>query len=472
MKLTILTTGVLVLASGAPAQEPIHRWKTTRGNDPPLVDSEGRPWTPEFLLQLDLPRLREPRRLLVPLALDDRTLLLELRPQSQRAPGCELWVDLGGGVVEERPLPPPRTYRGEVVGTPGSFVTASLRADGRLSARIRMGLDVWSVQPWSDLSPDPDPRLHAVYSGHNRPAGKPWSCPVPSPMMPGSTVSGPGTYGPAATCHDVARIGIDADYEFFQWNNGSVSETIADIDDVMNDVNGDNYEPQLQISHGIQIYVVRSNPNDPYTSSNHEVLLDQFAAEWNANFQHVERDVAHLMTGRDIDGGTIGYARLATLCAPSVAYGFAESNWQTTYFGDRVLVTAHELGHNWGANHVNCGFGHNPCKLMCPSREWWLCFGSIDWSDDTKNAINSYRASTGCTGPQPGIVYVDGSKACSNPTGSLGKPYPTVAQGLAALQPGQTLSIGAGNYPEAPLTLDASPPGNIVVATQGTVTID
>jgi hypothetical protein len=57
--------------------------------------------------------------------------------------------------------------------------------------------------------------------------------------------------------------------------------------------------------------------------------------------------VTHLFTDRDLDGNTIGIAYLDSLCDRQNAVGLTES--RNTWMDS--LVAAHELGHNFGADH-------------------------------------------------------------------------------------------------------------------------
>ncbi|HEX8684914.1 MAG TPA: Calx-beta domain-containing protein, partial [Pyrinomonadaceae bacterium] len=71
------------------------------------------------------------------------------------------------------------------------------------------------------------------------------------------------------------------------------------------------------------------------------------------------RDLAHMFTGRELDGSTIGIAWTGVVCdAPDISFGISESkfndqNPQLTPMQQRVGVTAHEIGHNFGASHTN-----------------------------------------------------------------------------------------------------------------------
>ena len=83
---------------------------------------------------------------------------------------------------------------------------------------------------------------------------------------------------------------------------------------IINTRNG-QYESQVAIRHEITQILVRTTSSDPYTSSDAATLLCQFITEWTNNQSGVPRDVAHLFTGRSINGGTIGIAAdLGDIC--------------------------------------------------------------------------------------------------------------------------------------------------------------
>ena len=93
----------------------------------------------------------------------------------------------------------------------------------------------------------------------------------------------------------------------------------------MNSVNV-QYEDEVNLTHEITTIIVRSSSSDPYTTTNAETFLDQFKDEWNSNQGSISRDVAHLFTGKSIQGGTIGIAWLGVVCFTNSAYGLVESD--------------------------------------------------------------------------------------------------------------------------------------------------
>ena len=71
--------------------------------------------------------------------------------------------------------------------------------------------------------------------------------------------------------------------------------------------------------------------------------LEQFTDEWNSNQGAIVRDVAHLMTGKNLDGNVVGIAYLTKVCLAN-SYGLSQSRFSVS-MPNRVALTAHELGH-------------------------------------------------------------------------------------------------------------------------------
>jgi len=277
---------------------------------------------------------------------------LLLQPYSTRRPNCEAIAEGPGGVRTKIDLPPSRTYRGTVQGDVKGVVAASVEGDA-VRARILLddGSD-WYVQPL----PTGGAGAHAVYRSTDI-SETPGSCAsdavrdrVAAPQMsPQAQSSG---------CVE-ADIALEADYQFFQWNGSSSTQTINDIDAVMNAVEL-IYARDVKISYKITQYLVQTTNTGKYTSTDPNTRLVQFRDWWNANQGSVTRDVAHLMTGATMNNGLIGIAYYAVVCNTSSAYGISYSPGNN--FANRVGLTAHELGHNWAAMHCN---DQADCWIMC-----------------------------------------------------------------------------------------------------------
>lgn len=443
---------------------------------------------------------------LVQTQINGQAVLLYLEPHSIRSANFELWTTLPNGTTQKLgALPPSHTVRGAVIGWDSTVVVGSLN-DGQFSGRIKTAtLGTWIVQPLSTVTPGAPRAAHVCYSvadvlstGHNcgvtsgprradaiaRP-GNHDEHPTPGggPSTPGPTPSAEWHPTPAPRdplplgFGNVCEIAFDADFEFFQLNNSSVAETVDDIERVMVDVD-EIYRSQVGISYIVNRILVRTSEPDPYTTLDHEALTNQFRSEWENN-QPGERDVAHLMTGKDINGGTIGYAFIGEICnrdgiIHDGAYGFSQSRY-TSNMALRVGLTAHELGHNWNATHCaeidngQCPTSFPPtCGIMCACNG--SCNGSVTtFGQPNIDQIVEHRNSRGCLGTNPSITYVDDSFVGSE-TGSITNPYNTLREGAWASEFGGRIIFFGGLYDadrtlrilSRPLRLEAQPGSGVV----------
>ncbi len=281
------------------------------------------------------------------LPLPGTPLALDLRPHSVRSPGYKLLVQGSDGQVRAAAPGPVRTCRGTVRGVPGSTVAASLLDDGVRAEILLPGVRSW-VEPLGDRVPGAPAGAHAVYSqddvvapGVRCATGNAGDVAAPpAPQEPG----GP----PAGACESgiyVAELACDADYEYFL-AYGSVEGVEERINDIVNAVNV-QYERDVGIRHELTAIVVRTAEPDPYPDS---LVLDDFQLEWTTNQAGIPRDVAHLFTGKN---GGPGFAWLAGICEFTEHYAVSYSDC-CGGFACATDITAHELGHVWGANHCSC----------------------------------------------------------------------------------------------------------------------
>jgi len=340
----------------------------------------------------------------VTVGLDGAPMRLLLSPHSMRSADFQLLVQVEDGIIEQAPAPV-ATYRGEVEGVPGSVVAASL-LDGQLTALVRLGpgLPVFGVQPASAAVAGASRRLHAVYSSADRVAldadcgtdtSAPW---VPEPPLP----AGP------ADADKVCEIACDADVEFYNKNGQSVPQTQADIENVLNAVEA-IYQADVGILYTTTTILVRTVESDPYSSTDPGTLLNQFSGHWNSAQGAIPRDVAHLFTGKSLAGSVIGIAQLNVICQKSAAYGLSESKWTGSMLY-RAALTAHEVGHNWSAQHCN---GDSDCSIMCSGLGG--CSGDV----------NNFGA-----GEKAQIINKKNSVSC------LSDPGPTPPPTISSLTPG------------------------------------
>ena len=111
----------------------------------------------------------------------------------------------------------------------------------------------------------------------------------------------------------------------------------------MNIVDG-IFSDQVGVQFGITDIEVLTN-NGSLTSTDPSALLTQF----RTFIGNDHPGLAHLFTGRNLDGNTIGIASLSAICSTS-GNGLTQAGGRGA-FG--ALTAAHEFGHNFGAPHDN-----------------------------------------------------------------------------------------------------------------------
>ncbi|HRP61792.1 MAG TPA: M12 family metallo-peptidase [Phycisphaerales bacterium] len=381
---------------------------------------------------LDIERA-EDASVTVPVFIDGEIKHLVLEPHSLRDATFQVLVPGRNGRLQPlHPLPEPKTYRGRIAEQPEAIVAATIIGD-RVTAFIALPDMTWHyIQPIADRVPGADSNQHLVYSGDDA-ISTPGMCgndhagfqnplgqdPQPAPGAHGfGDLKEPhadhGSDGGAATNTGFAAftavVAFDADFPYFQANNSSVNDTINAIETVMNGVNV-VYLRDTFVQHQIGTIIVRASAQaDPYTTTNHEVLLSQFRTHWIAAHTDVPRHTAHLFTGRSLDGNFIGFAWIGVVCS-NVNNGFGFALSEVTFSelaADRVALVAHELGHNWSAQHCNQAPNvSNPCHIMCSSIDGCAGYGAPQFGPQAKNAITSFAANASCLSASLQVRWVD-----------------------------------------------------------------
>ena len=149
----------------------------------------------------------------------------------------------------------------------------------------------------------------------------------------------------------VVTISTDADPEWYQLYGDKSNAVIASI---VNDAEA-IYSRQL----GIRFRIVKQHvytDGSPYGTSDPGAMLSRFTRNRengknlanNSGALDEEVDIKHLFTGKDFDGGVIGIAYIGVVCSvPGLSYGITQHYMDIADVG----IFAHELGHNFGADH-------------------------------------------------------------------------------------------------------------------------
>jgi hypothetical protein len=322
----------------------------------------------------------------VPVSLDGQTRTLTLAPRSVLSRDFRLMVTDATG-THAVPTPQETTYAGSVVEVPGSSVAASLR-NGQLEAHIRLPDGRWTIQELTDAITFAPRALHVVYRNADvlQTAG---SCGVATRHQHDAERPTGGGAGPAEV--RVCEIALDCDEAFYGRFFRNFQNTFDAALNIINAVDA-IYVNEVEIRYVVtrifvrtgQLYVTGPDLGCGTTAG----LLQEFENHWTINHWDVTRDVAHLFTGSGIGIGVIGCANLSTICTGS-AYGVSRAYLVNA--AQNIGLVAHELGHNWGANHCS----GSDCHIMCASLGG--CSGIVNaFSAGEKAEIYSHRNSRWC----------------------------------------------------------------------------
>lgn len=208
-------------------------------------------------------------------------------------------------------------------------------------------------------------------------------------------------------------LATEADYEWFA-RYGSASNT--KIQAILNQVQT-IYQNQLNLTFSVTKQIAISRNGVRYPSSNVNTLLSSFR-EYTQSKRHLgSADLFHLFTGKDTfllekDGtsnaSVIGLAYLEVTClAPAYSYGLTED------LDDSLnhVTTAHEIGHNFGAEHDAAGsIMGTVLNLNNPPTQF---------SNNSKNVISSWVSEYGSCLAQAGSTPVPGGGGSFDP-GAVG----------------------------------------------------
>jgi len=342
---------------------------------------------------------------------------LKLEAHDPFAPGAMVhWVDDTGEVVE--PADSGGTvYRGRVEGDPASWVRITMRGNA-LAGVIATGDELYFLEPaerffgnvgssetlayrlsdteseWTKGSCATKGRVRRTHQAIAQARS------VRSAMQ---QVLGPGAAAAVAANSTLkrAQIGMVADFLYF---NKHGADSATDITELINNVDG-IYQSQLGVTLDvISIVVFSTQASDPFsTSTDPNTILSSFsnwkAANDNSPSQSMwNTDIAHLITGRDLNSNVIGIAYIGALCDPTFGVGVDQDF--TNVISTLTLLPAHEMGHNFGAFHdaqanpsCPCCAGSPPTYIMNPS------LGPSNqplFSDCTKSFINPDVSAASC----------------------------------------------------------------------------
>lgn len=236
-------------------------------------------------------------------------------------------------------------FRGTVSGYADSWVRITRTSRG-WSGLIYDGLELLAVEPLAALRSGASREQLAVYRALDVPASgtcavTPENSGVSSMQsMLGEVQALAPTLGAARAQLNVAAL-LDA--QFVQGGDAA-GRALARF----NAVDGIYSE---QVGVAIRISELREVGGSAGLNSSSPQLLLRQLADFAGSSALNNPGLAHLLTGRNLDGNVVGIAYLGQLCQQAVGVGISEI--RSGSFAADVVLIAHELGHNFGSPHDN-----------------------------------------------------------------------------------------------------------------------
>jgi len=246
------------------------------------------------------------------------------------------------------------TFQGTIIGEPNSLVALTVdgtKTEGYLATESE-GFFIESAEKYSSGAGGDD---KVIYRVEDKTAADDNICGLDESMAEGmKTVSSNADLSLASgpqTGRRVLEVATEADRDFVQQpitGSGDPAKANAHILSVMNQVDA-VYRRDLNLRVVVTFqHAWMPAAADPYAGLHGGDLLNAFANYWNVNFpvsnRAYHRDAGHLFTTK---GGSVGSAISSTICrGTAAAYSFT-----STLNPAKWVVTAHELGHNLGADH-------------------------------------------------------------------------------------------------------------------------
>lgn len=378
--------------------------------------------------------------------IDDQPRTLYLTPHSMRSADFEVLVHTAAG-FEPVDVTEPATYRGYILGISESRVAASLSPEGLHAMVDARDGGLWVIQPALGVLDGVDRFDHVVYRAEDALPSDGVCGVVDAPDMPLDPEDGVAL----GTGLRIVEIGVDADSQFLAANGNSVTNTVNDIENVMNSTEF-VYERDVDVTFEITTIVIRTSGADPYTGTNSSNLLGQFQTQWTSNslVSGIRRDVGHYFTGRNLSGSVIGVAYLGTVCSTTSGYSLVESKFSNN-LSARVALSAHELGHTFGAGH--CDAQGSACKIMCSGLGGCGGIGLPNFGVNESNVIAGNAAGLSCLTPLADPVPLPFSDSFA---GSLNS---APLASLWAYNDGGLVTNLAANEPSSPHSLQLASTG-------------
>ncbi len=158
----------------------------------------------------------------------------------------------------------------------------------------------------------------------------------------------------AAASGVVADLAVETDYEYFSLfaSQNEAMEYASDLTAAASAI----YERDLGVRLRLAYLRIWTTNTDPYGATSGYGALTEFQNYWNGSMTGVERDIAHMLSGRKLGGGI---AYIGAVCSTYWCYGVVGNIDGDADFSNPatvwdLLAVSHEIGHNFGSAHTHC----------------------------------------------------------------------------------------------------------------------
>lgn len=281
---------------------------------------------------------------------------VQLIPNDLRAPNYraeEVGVD---GISRQVVMPAAATYKGSLRDEWGTNARFTVQED-KIEGMILTSDESFFVEPAQKYSTAAQSTDYVIYKGSDvrpdivRTCGTTLDERVSAAakdVMSGATTGiAPAVFSP----FKVVEMATESDFEYTSALGGTTNAN-NDIISIMNQIQG-IYERDIGLTFTITFQHTWTTA-DPFGGADAVAILNAFTNYWNANFAATQRDVAHLWSGKNLNGPN-GLAWTGVVCLDGAhSYGISD---RETIAPFRVTIPAHEIGHNFNASHCDAQAG-------------------------------------------------------------------------------------------------------------------
>ncbi|UCE62096.1 MAG: hypothetical protein JSU63_10375, partial [Phycisphaerales bacterium] len=248
-------------------------------------------------------------------------------------------------------FPEIKTYAGRGVDNPAARLRMDWTPAG-LHAQILSPKGAVYIDPYSKN----DTSFYASYSKQdNRSMSEPFECLTESDDVIADKDTGTPAFRDTGETLRTYRLAVAATGEYTQYHGGTKTDGMAAIVTAMNRVNGvyeNDFGIRMELIANNDLVVFTNPATDGYDNYNGSAMLSQNQAKLDSVIGTLNYDIGHVFST-----GEGGVASLRVPCqAGSKARGVTGLS---SPIGDSFYIdyVAHEMGHQFGANHTFNGVG-------------------------------------------------------------------------------------------------------------------